>query len=114
MPKKILTSYEKYIELAELINNLPEIGSSALYIKAKGSFRSWHYLSRRGLVGYDYWDIHRKEADRLSRYDLITIPSTPTSYESIAGLKAFEDIIPRFRLDFRRDIPFKDLQENEY
>src|SRR6187402_3732366 len=73
-PKKVLSSFEEYVKLAECINNLPEISSSLLCTKEKGWFDHWHFHSRRGLIGYDYWDAHRKPHEQLNRYDLITIP----------------------------------------
>jgi hypothetical protein len=41
-PKKVLSSFEAYLGLGELINNLPEISSTHLYIKEKGWFNIWH------------------------------------------------------------------------
>src|SRR5258706_15267289 len=57
-PKKVLSSLEQYLDLAELINNLPEISFSQLYSKEKGRFNNWHFHSRRGIFGYDYQDAH--------------------------------------------------------
>jgi|GEM_PF-1055366 len=110
-PKKVLLSFELYLELAELINNLPEISSSQLYTKEKGWFDYWHFHSRRGLIGYDYQDAHRKQHEKLNRYDLITIPGTPIDFDSISGIERYKPIIPRFDLVFSDNILFKDLME---
>ena len=112
-PKKVLSSFEQYLELAELINNLPEISSSQLYSKEKGRFDNWHFHSRRGLFGYDYEDAHRKPHEELNRYDLLTVPVAPIDFDSILGIERYKPIIPRFDLVFSSNILFKDLMETE-
>jgi hypothetical protein len=109
-PKRVLTSFEQYLELAELINNLPEISSSQLYSKEKGRFDGWHYHSRRGLIGYDYQDAHRNLHERLNRYDLLTVPGTPIDFDSIPAIEQYKPIIPRFHLIFNSNILFEDLR----
>jgi len=112
-PKKVLLSFELYVELSELINNLAEISSSQLYSKEKGRFDIWHFHSRRGLIGYDYEDAHRKQPERLNRYDLLTVPGTPIDFNSIQGIAQYNPIIPRFDLVFSGNIPFEDLRRTE-
>lgn len=112
-PKKVLSSFEQYLELAELINNLPEISPSRLYSINKGRFDNWHFHSRRGLFGYDYEDAHRKPHEKLNRYDLLTIPDNPIDFNSIPGIEQYEAIIPRFDLVFSSNILFEDMRKTE-
>ncbi|MBN9385038.1 MAG: hypothetical protein J0H74_30060 [Chitinophagaceae bacterium] len=112
-PKKAVSSFEMYLELAELINNLPEISSSQLYSKEKGWFHNWHFHSRRGLFGYDYEDAHRKQHEQLNRYDLITVPDTSIDFNLISGIERYKPIIPHFDLVFSGNIPFEDLMKTE-
>jgi len=112
-PKKVLSSFEQYLELAGSLNNLQETSSSQLYTKEKGWFHDWHFHSRRGLFAYDYWDAHRKQSEKLSRYDLITVPAVPIDFNSIPGIEQYKPIIPHFDLEFGDNILFEDLRKNE-
>lgn len=113
IPDKVMSSYDRYIELAEFVNNLPEICSSKLYTKEKGRFNIWHFHSKRGLIAYDFLDVHRNENERLNRYDLITFPERPITYDLIPNMALYNDIIARFSLDFNNNTSFKDLQAAE-
>lgn len=113
-PKKALLSFELYLELSELINNLPEVSSSQLYSKEKGRFDIWHFHSRRGLIGYDYEDAHRMPGERFNRYDLLTVPDTPIDFNSIPGIEQYKPIIPHFDLIFSSHILFEDLRRTEH
>jgi hypothetical protein len=113
-PKKAILSFEKYLRLAELINDLPEISSSTLYTKQKGWFHDWHFHSRRGLFAYDWLDAHRNQEDRKNRYDLLTVPDNPIDLSSISGIEQFDSILPRFNLFFGDNISFSDLQNSEF
>jgi hypothetical protein len=113
IPNKVLLSYQHYIGLADFVNNLPEIGSSTLCTKQKGWFDDWHLHSKKGLIGYDFQDIHRNIRDRLNQYDLITVPSIFIIFESIPGIEKYHGIIPHFSLDFSEDLLFDDLKNTE-
>ena len=42
-------------------------------------------LSKRGIYGYDWTDVHRSKKDQLEKYELISKPNTPILYEEIRG-----------------------------
>jgi hypothetical protein len=113
IPNRVLFSFKKYLGLANLINSLPDIGRSTLYIKSKGWFDDWHLHSRQGIVGYDYQDAHREVAKQLNRYDLISIPEHYLKLDSNNDILSFEDIIPRFQTTFDDNLSFETLQKAE-
>jgi hypothetical protein len=76
-------------------------------------FHDWHFHSRRGIFGYDCWDAHRKQHEKLNRCDLLTVPDIPIEFDSIPGIERFKPIIPRFDLVFCGNILFKDVMETE-
>lgn len=112
-PKKVFSSLEEYLKLAELINNLPEITTSQPYIDRKGRDDHWHYYSRRGIPAYDYEDVHREAHEKKDRYDLITVPDVRITCNEIPGIEEFEAIIPRFDIIFSGNLSFKELQRSE-
>ena len=112
-PGKVFSSLEEYSQLANLINSLPEETGSLKYTKSKGQLDSWHSYSRRGLIAFDFQDIHRKHDEQLNQYDLMTLPHIPIYHYSIAGLSDFLHMIPRFNLVFDHDISFYELQKAE-
>lgn len=113
MPQKVVSSHERYLQLAALINDLPDMGGSRQYTNRKGMYSYWHDYSRKGLIAYDYSDAHRKWADRLNQYDLITVPENGIDFLSIQGVLDYRDIIPKFNITFGDDIGFDLLQAAE-
>jgi hypothetical protein len=114
MPKKVVSSFGQYLKLAELINSLPEITASQLYVDRKGPwYDDWHYYSRRGIPAYDYHDVHREAHEKKDRYDLITVPDIRITCREIPGIEEFEAIIPRFDIIFCGHLSFKELQRSE-
>lgn len=42
-------------------------------------------LSKRGIFGYDWKDVHRSKKNELKKYELISRPCVPILYENIRG-----------------------------
>lgn len=107
VPKKAISSFEKYQQLGLLIDSLPKNSKAILFTQEKGNFNDWIAYSEQGLYAFDYQDAHRQQ--KLNRYDLIYMPEKPvrsTQYKEFGILK---EIIPSFNLSFEDNLTFTTL-----
>lgn len=111
VPKKAISSLEKYLQLQKLIIDLPNFTTAKIHTTEKGNFSDWISYSEKGIFGFDFHDVHR--INKINQYDLITKPNEPLLVSSIDKINYLMDAIPVFNLIFENDISFNVLKNCE-
>lgn len=111
IPPKVLSSYESYIGLANILYHRDKFTSAEIISKETGKKDHWRDWAQKGLFAYDYYDIHRME--KFERYDLIAVPGVPLKVGVIPGVNVFYEVMPRFDLAFGANITMSQLKGSE-
>ena len=115
IPHKVTKSFDKFVEFEQLVKNLPKIGRAKLYTKNSGDFSDWISYAEKGLVSFDYQEVHCIQ--KTESYDLIAKSRVLLSILNIPNFKYFYEILPEFNLDFddiENQISFLDLENSEF
>lgn len=107
-PPKVFSSYELYAGLFNFLLDHQISTTAQIISKEPGAKNFWRDWAQKGLFAYDYDDFHRKE--KFDRYDFIAIPDRALLITEIPEIKAFSEIIPRFKFAFDGNISFSQLK----
>jgi len=98
VPSVVKTSFKQYVNLKNIISQLPQICDARLSDRKNESDDDWLDYSEKGLYVYDFSDVYRKGQN--SQYYLISTPTAPITIGSLNLKPELLELIPRFNCYF--------------
>ena len=111
IPAKVFASYETYAALYNFLLDRQSTTTAQIISKDSGRKDFWRDWAQKGLIAYDYQDVHRTE--KFDQYDLIAVPGKALLAKEVPEMKVLDTTIPRFDLAFTGDISFDQMREEE-
>lgn len=109
IPPKSISSFEKYVELCLIIDDMPVVTEVVVNTLIDANFSDWIRYSEKGFFAFDNQGSHDKKNSEC--YTLITVPKIPITIQSTSFLEQYQSIIPEFDFTFSGDIPFELLAQ---